>query len=150
MLIKLCHKKRCCGSASRWYGPRCGSGFDRHPDADTDSYFYLMRVQIRIFILMRLFTLMRIRIQILPLLPNKGSNPWKSAPDPAYHFHADPDFYLMLIRIRMRSRSRSRLPKWCGSDPQQWLKTLVIIRIRNPAWSKTCTWEWAATTRKDI
>jgi hypothetical protein len=32
-----------------------------HPDADPDSDFYLMRMRIRI----RLFTLMRIRIQIL-------------------------------------------------------------------------------------
>ncbi len=78
----------------------------QHLDADPDSYFYLMRIRIRLFTLTRI----RRRIQILAL--NKGPDHWKSAqvglifhsplachleidadpvPDPAYHFDADPD-----------------------------------------------------------
>jgi hypothetical protein len=92
-----------------------------HPDTDpeADPDFYLMRIRIR------LFTLMRIRIMI----QNKGSNPWSAkmaqipyilacnlqidadpdpVPYPAYHFDADPDpeFYLMQMRIQVTKMIR--------------------------------------------
>jgi hypothetical protein len=120
-----------------------------HHDADPDSDFYFMRI------LIRLFTLMRIRSQIQILASKEGSKPWKSAqkgsysihfglssqiyedPDPAYHFDADPvgdtdpDFYLMRMQLR--------LLKWCG---------FMRIRILDTEWidwlpvtpKKACLW----------
>jgi hypothetical protein len=88
--------------------PCCGDSVvdPHHFDVKPDSDFYLMRIQIR------LFTLIRILIRIQILASNKGSNPRKSAkigsysihlachlqinadpvPDPAHHFDADPGY----------------------------------------------------------
>jgi hypothetical protein len=63
-----------------------------HPDTDQDLIFYLMRIRIP------LFTLMRIRI----LTSKKGSNPCKSAKIGSYSIHWLDICKLMRIQIRFR------------------------------------------------
>ncbi len=95
-----------CGSASRWCGSGCGSGFDLSSWCRSGSwFFYLMRIRIWLFTLMWV----RIRIQIL-----KRLKPLKKCYNRlifhtyilAWHLQidadSDSDFYLMRIRIRIR------------------------------------------------
>ncbi len=119
-----------CGSASLWYG----SGFDLSPccgfwflfNADPDADFYLIR----------LFTLMRIRIKIL-------ASKWKKAQKGSFSIHFGLSYtnwwrsgsgsrfswslWCIRILIFIWCGCGFRLPKWCGSRSTT-LTAILYIR----------------------